>query len=49
MYGYVDGYTETDGIDYCPKCGSDCLISHSEGVFVCLDCGYRFSVVEVEE
>ncbi len=49
MYGYINGLTDTDDINYCPSCGEAVHVYHSDGTASCYECGKRFGVVEVEE
>ena len=49
MYGFISGVTETDDINFCPKCGSDDLDRWCDGTARCCGCGYYFGVVECEE
>lgn len=49
MYGWITGVTETDDINYCPKCGSDDLDRFIDGTAKCCTCGYACGVVETEE
>ena len=46
MYGFISGISDTDDINYCPKCGGEKLSLHGNGTAVCLDCGFAFAVVE---
>lgn len=49
MYGFITGITDTDDINYCPKCGAEIAIMHSNGTAECDECGYHFGVVECGE
>lgn len=49
MYGFINGISETDDINYCPKCGSDDLDRNCDGTAKCCECGFEFGVVEKEE
>lgn len=49
MYGFIIGISDTDDINYCPKCGREILTFRGDGTAVCLDCGFVFGVVECEE
>ena len=49
MYGFISGISDTDDINYCPKCGGEKLSLHGNGTAVCLDCGFAFAVIECEE
>ncbi len=48
-YGYVEGYSFTDLILYCPACGSEIHSRFSDGTCRCSECGIRFGVVEKDE
>ena len=49
MYGFIDGVTDTDDIEFCPKCGSDDLDRFGDGTARCCECKYHFGVVECED
>lgn len=49
MHGYISGYTDTDIINYCPKCGGEINTYYGDGTGKCDNCGLRFGVVECEE
>lgn len=49
MYGYLSGYTYTDSIHYCPKCGEQINVVYTDGTGKCDNCGLHFGVVECEE
>ena len=49
MYGFVSGISDTDDINYCPKCGEKIYSYKGNGEAVCDKCGFRFSVIECEE
>ena len=49
MYGYISGCTDTDIINYCPRCGRETSIYYGDGTGKCDNCGLRFGVVECEE
>ena len=49
MYGYIEGYTETNEINYCPACGTIIVIGHVDGTCTCDECRLRFGVVKVDE
>ncbi len=49
MYGYLSGYTDTDTIHYCPKCGERINVVYADGTGKCGNCGLIFGVVEFEE
>ena len=45
MYGFISGVSETDDINYCPKCGCDDLVKNCDGTAECCECGYKFGVI----
>lgn len=49
MYGYIAGYSDTEDIDYCPKCGAEIREYWGDGTAVCSECGFHFGVVEAED
>lgn len=49
MYGYISDCTDTDIINYCPRCGRETSIYYGDGTGKCDNCGLRFGVVECEE
>lgn len=49
MYGFISGLTDTNDINYCPKCGKEIGDYYGDGTALCNDCGYRFGVVEVDD
>lgn len=49
MFGYVEGYSDTGDIKYCPICGEEIGVFHSDGTATCTECGARFGVVVVLE
>ena len=49
MYGFISGISDTDDINYCPKCGERIGTYKGYGTAVCDECGFRFGVVECEE
>ena len=49
MYGFISGYSETDDINYCPKCGAEIREHRGDGTAECDECGYHFGVVECED
>lgn len=49
MYSYIAGYTDTDDINYCPKCEEPISTHYVNGTGKCDACGFRFGVVEDDE
>ena len=49
MYEIITGITDTDDINYCPKCGAEIVTVHGDGTAECDECGYHFGVVECGE
>lgn len=51
MYGYISGFTDTDDISFCPKCGEEITEYFGDGTAKCNneECGYHFGVVECED
>lgn len=49
MYGFVSGISDTDDINYCPKCGEKIYSYKSNEEAVCNKCGFWFPVIECEE
>lgn len=49
MYGFISGITETNDINYYPKCGEMIREWNGDGTAKCTGCGYHFGVVECEE
>lgn len=49
MYGFISGITDTDDIEFCPKCGEEIVEFVSDGTARCIECGYHFGVVECED
>ena len=49
MHGYIQGITDTDEINYCPRCGCEVSGYYGDGTAICRGCNYRFGVVGVEE
>lgn len=49
MYGYIAGITDTNIINYCPKCGKEIADFDGNGMAKCRECGLYFGVVEGEE
>ena len=41
MYGFVSGISDTDDINYCPKCGEKIYFYKANGEAVCDKCGFR--------
>jgi uncharacterized Zn finger protein (UPF0148 family) len=49
MYGFVQGYSDTDDISHCPYCGEEVYSFHADGSADCDNCSRRFAVVEMED
>lgn len=49
MFGYLEGYSDTVDIHYCPSCGEAILVCHSDGTATCMTCGERFGVITLSE
>ena len=49
MFGYIEGYSDTDNIYYCPVCGAKVGIFHADGSTTCTECGERFGVITLCE
>lgn len=49
MYGYIQGYSDTDDIEYCPRCGEKSKEFFMDGTAECSKCFFHFGVVESEE
>ncbi len=49
MYGYLEGYSDTDIINYCPACGEEVHETFADGTGKCTNCGMRFGVIELDE
>ena len=49
MYGYIEGFSDTDDILYCPKCGERIYEHYVDGTGKCDNCGFRFGVIDCTE
>lgn len=49
MFRYVEGYSDTDNIHYCPACGAEVGVFHADGTATCDECGKRFAVITYTE
>lgn len=49
MYGFVSGISDTDFINFCPKCGAEIGEYTAGGIGICHECGFRFAVIEDED
>jgi len=47
-YGLVSGVSDTNEIQYCPKCGERVYSFCGDGSAKC-ECGYQFYVIEKEQ
>lgn len=48
MYGMISGISDTDDINFCPKCGAPIGMKYGDGTAECESCGFAFGVVEAE-
>lgn len=48
MYGFISGITDTDDIEFCPRCGEEIYTHFGDGTGKCEECCFRFGVVECE-
>lgn len=46
--GFVKGFSDTNKIKYCPRCGKKKLMYQKEGVMRCEKCKVSFGVVSVK-
>ena len=49
LFGYVEGYSDPDEVEYCPYCGGGIDYRNANGFSKCSDCGRLFAVIEGEE
>lgn len=49
MYALISGISDTDYINFCPKCGEPIRTHCGDGTAKCESCGFRFGVVEDDE
>ena len=49
MYGYISGITNSEEIEFCPKCGEAIKKFYGNGTAKCEKRDYHFGVVECEE
>ena len=49
MIAYVEGYSDTDLINYCPACGAEIGSHGANGTGKCENCGMRFAVIEFDD
>ena len=49
MFGYMEGYSDTGNINYCPACGEHVSEYFSDGTAKCPECGMRFGVIDATE
>lgn len=45
MYALISGISDTDYINFCPKCGEPIRTYCGDGTAKCESCGFRFGVV----
>ena len=48
MFGYIEGITDADEIDYCPYCGAEIGSRYADGTAQCEKCNARFGVVRAD-
>ena len=48
MYRFVNGISDTDDINYRPKCGQKIYSYKSNGEAVCDECGFQFTAIECD-
>lgn len=48
MFGYIEGITDADEIDYCPYCGAEIVSRYADGTAQCEKCNARFGVVRAD-
>lgn len=48
MYGLATGISDTDNINYCPRCGKEIFSKNSDGGAKC-ECGFSFFVIEADD
>lgn len=46
VYGFITGISDTDTINYCPKCGEEITERYGNGMAECGKCGLYFGVIE---
>ena len=49
MYALISGISDTDYINFCPKCGEPIRTHCGDGTAKCDDCGFHFGVVECSD
>lgn len=49
MSGYIEGYSDTSEIYYCPFCGGTIVTFYADGTATCFECEQRFAVIKYEE
>ena len=49
MYGFIEGFSDTSEINYCPKCGEPAGCGFADGTCECNKCGIRFGVIVIED
>lgn len=49
MYGFISVISDSNDINYCPKCGAVIAAHRAKGTAMCLYCGFVFAVIECEE
>ena len=49
MIGIIEGITDSEKIDFCPRCGAEIYTTYVDGTAECESCQYRFAVIDCEE
>ena len=49
MIGFVEGYSDTNIINYCPACGAEIIECFADGFGKCPECGMKFAVIEKDD
>ena len=49
MYGFISGFADTEGVDFCPFCGKEIFEYFGDGSCRCEECDRRFAVIEVDD
>lgn len=49
MIGIIEGITDSEKIDFCPRCGEEIYTKHADGTAECKSCKSIFAVIDYEE